>query len=450
MPADPGAQPLRNRAEYKSAERPAAQCTLTPEEKKKFAALLRSLVTWRTLSFLNGCVNCGLCTDSCHYVTSTNDPRLIPANKMKHLSSVLKKGRVLLPGLSSRQISHHEIDALYCTVFEDCTLCGRCGMACPMGINAGPLFLAVRKVFSQLGKAPHGLDEPVKTAVEMGNYVALSNDDLVENIEWIAEELGDELEIENFSIPLDEKDQNFIYVPHPLELRDNPFLVSAAVTILHAAKERYTFSSKHFDVANYAYYAGNVDAMLHMVNQLMEARDDLNAGEVLLTPCGHGYRVLRWEAERVLGKHLPFRVYTFSEMIHRYILEGRLTIKQDVIKGPVTYHDPCNLARYGGVIEQPRAILRKVTSNFVEMEPHGEWNYCCGGGGGLSATGDYGRIRLEIGKTKADQIKATGAKVVVTNCYNCRTQISELNRKYKLGVDVKSIVEVVAASLAEA
>ena len=58
-----------------------------------------------------------------------------------------------------------------------------------------------------------------------------------------------------------------------------------------------------------------------------------------------------------------------------------------------------------------------------------------------------GSIRLEIGKVKADQIKATGAKTVITNCYNCRTQISELNRKYKLGVEVKSIVEAVADSL---
>jgi Fe-S oxidoreductase len=81
------------------------------------------------------------------------------------------------------------------------------------------------------------------------------------------------------------------------------------------------------------------------------------------------------------------------------------------------------------------------------MEPHGAWNYCCGGGGGLAATGEYGKIRMEMGKVKAEQIQKTGAKVVATNCYNCRTQISELNTKYKLGVKVKSIVELVADSL---
>jgi Fe-S oxidoreductase len=81
------------------------------------------------------------------------------------------------------------------------------------------------------------------------------------------------------------------------------------------------------------------------------------------------------------------------------------------------------------------------------MEPHGERNFCCGGGGGLSATGDYGNLRVGIGKAKADQIKATGAKVVVSNCYNCHTQLLEINEKYGLGVRVINLVEFVADAL---
>ncbi len=433
-------------AQYKSRDRTAIT-RLSDADSKNLVNLLRSLITWRTLSLLNGCVNCGLCTNSCHYVQATNDPSLIPANKMNILSSILKKQRSLLPGRSSYRLTDVETNELYQTIFEDCTLCGRCGMACPMGINAGPIFLAVRSLFSKIGMVPGGLDEPVQTAIEVGNYVGLSTEDLAENVEWIAEEMEDDLEIKGFTIPMDDVGKDFLFVPHPLELRDNPFLVTAAVTVLYAAKESYTFSTRHFDVANYAYYAGNTDSMLQIVDHLLKAREELNAKNVLLTPCGHGYRVLRWEAERALGRRLPFQTYTFSERIHQYFLDGRLKVNKDTIMGPVAYHDPCNLARYGGVIEQPREIVRRLTSNYVEMEPHGEWNFCCGGGGGLSATGEYGHIRLEIGRCKADQIKATGAKTVITNCYNCRTQISELNRKYELGVEVKSIVEAVAESL---
>jgi Fe-S oxidoreductase len=99
------------------------------------------------------------------------------------------------------------------------------------------------------------------------------------------------------------------------------------------------------------------------------------------------------------------------------------------------------------VIEEPRRILKAVSSQFVEMNPHGVWNLCCGGGGGLAATADYGQKRIQVGKAKADQIRETGAKIVITNCYNCMTQIRELNKAYELGIEVKSIVELVAESL---
>ena len=65
----------------------------------------------------------------------------------------------------------------------------------------------------------------------------------------------------------------------------------------------------------------------------------------------------------------------------------------------------------------------------------------------MAATPDYGQKRILAGKAKADQIRRTGARTVVTNCYNCMTQIRELNKAYDLNVEVKSIVELVADSL---
>jgi len=49
-------------------------------------------------------------------------------------------------------------------------------------------------------------------------------------------------------------------------------------------------------------------------------------------------------------------------------------------------------------------------------------NFCCGGGGGAWAM-PYDEERLAYGKVKADQIKATGAEVVMAPCHNCRDQI---------------------------
>jgi len=440
-----------NRTEDSPGDRTRA-VELSDEQRGKLTSSIGSMITWRTLSLLNGCVDCGLCTETCHYYEAFGDPGLIPASKMRRLTRLIKKYRPVFGSNASlfskpRLITPEEADDLYRVVYEDCTLCGRCGVTCPMGINAGPIFHMVRSMFAQMGKAPAGLEKPVKTALEKWNYLGLSVEDFSETLEWIGEELGDELEIDDFTVPIDQKDAAVLYVPHPLEVRDYPLLVTAAIKILNTAGENYTFSTAHFDTVNYAYYSGHVDNMMLIVKHLLQAKEQLGAKDIVLSPCGHAYRVLRWEAERNLGYHLPFRVFTFSELIDRYLRAGRIRVKKDVLEGPFTYHDPCNIARYGGVIKEPRNILRALTSDFVEMEPSGALNYCCGGGGGLSASGDYGQLRLQIGKVKAEQIRNTGAKIVVSNCYNCHTQMIEINEKYNLGLKVSSIVELVADAL---
>lgn len=59
----------------------------------------------------------------------------------------------------------------------------------------------------------------------------------------------------------------------------------------------------------------------------------------------------------------------------------------------------------------------------------------------------YAERRLKAGQMKADQIRTTGAKVVVAPCHNCIDQLAEINRHYKLGVDIKTVTEMVADAL---
>jgi len=81
------------------------------------------------------------------------------------------------------------------------------------------------------------------------------------------------------------------------------------------------------------------------------------------------------------------------------------------------------------------------------MAEHGVENYCCGGGGGALAMGAYKARRLKSGGMKAEQIRRTGAKIVVAPCHNCIDQLSELNKDYKLGVKVLSLAELLSDAL---
>ena len=404
-------------------------------------------------SMLNSCVNCGLCAESCHYYCSTGDRAVIPVRKFEKLARVLQthfhplKSR--LPFYRPKDLPDEQMMAtLYKAAYEDCTLCGKCALTCPMGINTGEILSLARAMLCSIGRLPSGLVHPVETAFMVGNYLGLTTEDFVENIEWIAEELGDEIGKEDFTIPIDKPNAEILYIPHPLEARDLPFLLMYALKILHAAGEDYTISSYDFDTVNYAYYQGSKDNMMRIAQRMIDAREKLQAKNIVLAPCGHGYRVMRWEVEKYLGKRFDFPpVQSIVEITDRYIRQGRIRLEKDKYEGPITYHDPCNIARRGGVIEAPRNILNALTSNFVEMQPNRARNFCCGGGGGLASTGDFGKLRITVGKKKAEQIRQTGAKIVATNCFNCMTQIRDLSKAYELGIEVKSIVELVSESL---
>ena len=119
------------------------------------------------------------------------------------------------------------------------------------------------------------------------------------------------------------------------------------------------------------------------------------------------------------------------EKIDEYIAEGRLHLDPAANAEPVTYHDSCNMARTGGVIEEPRRVLKAAVHNFVEMTPNRHEALCCGGGGGLVALPEYTE-RLKAGQPKAEQIRRTRARVVAAACENCRLQIGELSQHYSL------------------
>jgi len=88
-----------------------------------------------------------------------------------------------------------------------------------------------------------------------------------------------------------------------------------------------------------------------------------------------------------------------------------------------------------------------VVTEFQEMYPNRAENYCCSGGGGAMSMSEYTPLRLKAGKVKADQLKATGAKIVVTTCHNCVDALTDVIRHYKLGMKVAQLVNLVSSAL---
>jgi len=148
-----------------------------------------------------------------------------------------------------------------------------------------------------------------------------------------------------------------------------------------------------------------------------------------------------------------YKIYSVFDLLLEYLENERIVVDPELHNQITTYHDPCNYGRkslktFGhGYFQEGRIITSACCPDFVDMEPNGNGNYCCGAGGGAWAM-PYAAERVYYGRIKARQIRETGAKLVVAPCHNCRDQLKKsLNQEYELGIEVKYLWELVSDSL---
>ena len=114
----------------------------------------------------------------------------------------------------------------------------------------------------------------------------------------------------------------------------------------------------------------------------------------------------------------------------------------------VTYHDPCQLVRFMGIVEEPRTILKAIQGiEFVEPEwATREWATCCGGGGGFEAV--FPEMSEILASNRAKELADTGADIIVTQCPGCIMQIKTGLKNIKADkVEVLDLAQVVARAM---
>lgn len=416
---------------------------------QKALNLFTEKLNGRLISHLNSCVHCGLCGESCQYFLATRDSRFIPGRKVDLISSIYRRyhtvtGRLIPKLTGARNLDEETIREMVDEIFGACTMCGRCSAHCSIGIDIPFLVRTARTLLSEMDMVPRGLRSTVDTAIQTGNSMAIPRNEFVDTILWLEEDLKMEVNDESAIIPMDQPGKRIMYTLNSRELKFFPLSISAMAKIFYSAGEDWTLSSNVYDITNYAYYSGEDRLAAELIERLVREMEILGSKTMVLAECGHGSRSIRWEGPEWIERSYPFEVMTSIELMAEYIRSGRIKLDPSKNKLPVTLHDPCNLVRLGGVIEEQRYILRHAVSNFVEMTPNRTNNYCCGGGGGQLSMSEYNDRRLKTGKIKADQIRKTGARVVVAPCHNCIDQIMGLNQHYGLGVEVKTLGEIVA------
>jgi Fe-S oxidoreductase len=432
--------------------KPRVKKAVEPEDIPKMLGVLDSRMNRLLTSSLAACVHCGLCTDACHYHVSIGDPQFAPAYKADTLRKIYKRRYDWLGRLFPDWVGGVELDPLwaekmYDLVYGACTVCRRCTLNCPMGVDYAAIISTARYMLASVGRVPEGLQATIDVHLETGNNMGISEEEFRETIEWIEEELQAELDDPNAKIPLNKKGAKYFLTLNPREPKYYPLTIQAMAKILYAAKEDFTISTRYWDATNYCLFTGDVEGARKIVKWQVEDVESLGCQYLLASECGHGYRAIRWEAANWLGRRPNFKILGFQELMAQYIQQGRIKLDPERNPKRITYHDPCNAAKSGGIIEEPRIVLRAAAKDFVELRHNRQEAFCCGGGGGALTMTEFAPMRLEAAKVKAKEIEETGAEIIATSCHNCLDQLSEISRHYKLGVEVKNLCEVVADAL---
>ncbi|KUO66352.1 MAG: hypothetical protein APF84_18165 [Gracilibacter sp. BRH_c7a] len=375
----------------------------------------------------SNCLTCGICTAGCPFTDlhPDFDPR--------------KFIRMCLLGLKD--------EVLQSSFIWKCTMCGRCTMLCPMNVDIAGLVRTIRGNFGL--KSPGFLDDVVVSQIETGNQMEISAEDYLDTLEWMEEELQEEVGTTDAKIPVDKLGADFVFLWDPREIKYYPQDIQSIAKIMYAAGANWTCSSECWDATHYAYFNGDDKSSRIMLQRTAQQVKRLNVKYVVVTECGHATRAQRWGRKVWLDANEGnYPVFSLVEKQAEWIAKGIIRLDPSRNPEPVTFHDPCNMVRKEGVVEEPRYCLNKSVVEFREMWPNREYNYCCGGGGGLLAMGkEIHPYRIANGKLKADQIKQTGAKIVITPCHNCADQLSDIIKHYKLDAKVKHVHHMVSNAL---
>lgn len=394
--------------------------------------------------YLETCTRCGVCTEACHVYASMGQLKYIAAYRHEIVRRIYKKyfkGRgKLWPSIGeAKELSDMALEELYEAAYS-CTGCRRCMVYCPFGIDTQMLMSIAKLLLIGAHAEPEILTMLSDTSIEKGKSLEFYKESFLTGIKNLEAEVIEKWKIEagDTAIPVDVEGADLLYVA----LAGAHSIIPAAA-IFNAAGENWTLS--FFEAVNFGAFVGDPTKTKLILDRIIDEARRLQVKEVCICECGTAYRIMK----QLSGKQ-PFEVSSITDAHARYLREGRLRLDKTKFSDPITYHDPCQIARNGGVIDEPRYILGHLTDDFVEMSPDPKYNWCCGGGGGLVALGeDTLDFRMKSSRVKVDQVKGTGAKILATACENCHTQLSNLNSHYQMGVEVKFLSSLVADALVQ-
>jgi len=394
-------------------------------------------------AYLDACIHCGMCAEACHYYVATGDPRYTPVWKLEPFKQAYKREAGPLAPLYrlfglKKDVTAEQLEEWQHLLYDSCTVCGRCSLICPVGIDIATLVSMARHGMYKAGLVPHELHAVAERAEVDGSPLGITPKLFEQRIEW----MEDEHEVD---INLDQEQADVLAVMSSIEIQKYPDAMAATAKILNAAGESWTFRTDGFEATNFGLLSGNLELQKKNSLRVIETAIKVGAKLVVLPECGHAYMALRWMGANIYGKPLPFKVQHISEYLADALNSGKLKVRK--VDKSVTFHDPCQVSRRGGATQAPRDVMKHLGVDFREMQNGGDYNWCCGGGGGVVTIHRADELRYKVFKLKMDQVEATEADALLSSCANCRQSFDDAQNHYNWKYTAESLLELVAENL---
>ena len=314
-------------------------------------------------------------------------------------------------------------------------------MVCPVGNDLAYMIRKTREGMVQSGHAPEGLIAAASRAIRTGSPMGLQWKTLAVQIQHVESSTG-------LTIPVDQEGVDYLVLMSSMEIINFPEYLEAITKIFDHAGVSWTLSTQCFEATNAGIQIGNKDIAAQLVERVVAAAEALKVPKVISPECGHAFTAIRWEGPNLIGRPYPFRVFHIIEVLDELRAAGRLKTegKED---DRLSLHDPCNLARKSGVIQQQRNLMDLVAENFVDLKEHGKYQWCCGAGGGVSSNERAEPLKMAAFKRKKAQIEEVAPERMVTMCATCRTQLEEGLETFNMDIPVIGLTEMIAEHLVE-
>jgi len=402
---------------------------------------LRTLadLSWKDVLDGLSCTECGRCQDVCP-AYSTGKPLSPKALIMgiRELTAEAETSLRLVPGPSSFLGSHgKKVDSARPAVRDlplvdraisfdaiwDCVTCGACVEACPLLIEHVDKIVGMRRnLVLEESRFPSELATAFRAMENQSNpwgQPASARLDWTQGLPFevpVVRDLAKAGRLAEMEV--------LYWVGCAAAFDDrNRHVARAFATCLDRAGVRFAvLGEEEACTGDAARRAGNEYLFQTLAARNIETLSKYNPPEIV-TACPHCFNTLANEYPQF---GVEYKVVHHTTYLASLIGSGRLTVgsRTGTAKRSVTVHDSCYLARYNGIDEAPRDILRYFRDvELLEMRSNGRQTACCGAGGGRMWMEEKRGTRINAARVR--EVLATDASAVATSCPFCMTMLRD-------------------------